>query len=105
MKVEGNKLVLSFKHVNGGLVAKGEKLEGFTIAGKDEKFVPAEATIAGDKVVLQSNDVPAPVAARFGWANYPVVNLYNKAGLPATPFRTDDFQMVTRPSTKAAGSR
>lgn len=101
MKREGDKIVLNFKHVEGGLVAKGGDLKGFTIAGKDEKFVPAEAKIVGDTVVVSSKDVTEPVAVRFGWANNPSVNLFNQAGLPATPFRTDDFQMVTRPTTKA----
>jgi sialate O-acetylesterase len=104
MKVEGPKVVLSFKHVEGGLVAKGGDLKGFTVAGQDERFVPAEASIEGDTVVVQSKDVVEPVAVRYGWANYPMVNLYNKAGLPASPFRTDDFRMITRPKT-SAGTR
>jgi sialate O-acetylesterase len=68
---------------------------GFTIAGPDHKFVNADAKIDGDTVVVSSGEVSAPVAVRFGWANFPVCNLWNKAGLPATPFRTDDFPMVT----------
>ncbi len=96
MKVEGDKAVLSFKHLGGGLTVKGDKLSGFTIAGADKKFVPAEATIAGDTVVVHSPMVSRPDAVRFGWANYPIVNLYNRAGLPASPFRTDDYPMITR---------
>jgi sialate O-acetylesterase len=95
MKIEGDKIVLSFKHLGGGLVAKGEQLTGFTIAGSDRKFVKAEAEIQGDNIVVRSPQVAQPVAVRFGWANYPVVNLWNKAGLPASPFRTDDFPMLT----------
>lgn len=97
MKIEGNRIVLSFTHTGGGLVAKGDKLSGFTIAGDDKKFVEAEAVIKGDKVIVQSPQVAKPVAVRFGWENYPVVNFWNKAGLPASPFRTDDFPMVTAP--------
>jgi len=97
MKVEGNRVVLSFTHLGGGLVAKGGKLAGFTIAGADQNFVEAEAVIKGDKVMVQSPQVAKPVAVRFAWENYPVVNFWNKAGLPALPFRTDDFPMVTAP--------
>jgi sialate O-acetylesterase len=71
------------------LVAKDGALKGFTIAGADKKFVPAEAVIAGDKIVVSSSQVAAPAAVRYGWANVPDVNLFNKEGLPASPFRTD----------------
>jgi sialate O-acetylesterase len=91
MKVEGDKAVLSFKHAGGGLAAKGGELEGFTIAGEDHRFVKAQAEIKGDHVVVSSPQVAKPVAVRYGWANFPVVNLTNKDGLPATPFRTDDY--------------
>jgi sialate O-acetylesterase len=82
--------VLSFSHVDGGLVCRGEKLEGFAICGADGKYVNADAEIVGDGVEVHSSKVPAPVAVRFGWAEYPVVNLWNKDGLPASPFRTDE---------------
>lgn len=85
----GDKLVLSFDHVGKGLDVRGERLTGFAIAGNDLRFVNAEASISGDRVVVSSPRVPAPAYVRFGWANYPVVNLWNKDGLPATPFRTD----------------
>jgi len=88
MKADGSRLVLSFTHVGSGLVAQGGDLRGFTIAGEDGKFTPAEAKIEGDTVVVSNSAVPKPVAARYGWANVPEVNLYNKEGLPATPFRT-----------------
>ncbi len=88
-KVDKNKVVLSFKHVGGGLLAKDGPLKGFTIAGADKKFVEAKAEIVGNTVVVSSDQVAAPVAARFGWANVPDVNFWNKDGLPASPFRTD----------------
>lgn len=96
VNVDAKKVRLYFRHANGGLVAKdGEKLQGFAIAGSDNKFVWAEAEIDGDTVVVWSDQVSKPVAVRYGWANNPVCNLYNKAGLPASPFRTDDWHGVT----------
>ena len=89
MTIQGNKAVLTFTHTTGGLVAQGGALKGFTIAGADKKFVPATAEIQGDKIVVHSDQVPSPVAVRYGWANVPDVNLFNGAGLPASPFRTD----------------
>jgi sialate O-acetylesterase len=91
MKVEGDKVRLKFKHAGGGLVAKGEKLTGFAIAGEDRKFVWADARIDGDTVVVSANAVARPVAVRYAWADNPECNLYNKADLPASPFRTDDW--------------
>jgi sialate O-acetylesterase len=89
MKVEGNRAVLSFAHIGGGLMAKGGDLKGFTIAGEDGSFTSATAIIEGEKVVVSSPAVAKPVAVRYGWANTPDVNLFNKEGMPATPFRTD----------------
>jgi len=89
MKVEGDRAVLSFTHSDGGLVAKEGELRGFTVAGADGNFVAANALIAGDKVVVSSPSVSKPVTVRYGWASTPDVNLFNRAGLPATPFRTD----------------
>jgi len=89
MTAKGEKITLSFKHVGGGLIAKDGDLKGFTIAGADGKFVPAKAEIQGDKVVVSAEGVTAPKAARYGWENVPDVNLFNKEGLPASPFRTD----------------
>jgi sialate O-acetylesterase len=94
LKVDGNKAILSFTHVGDGLVAKGGPLTGFTIAGEDRKFHNAEAVIQDDKIIVTCDKVEKPVAVRFGWANYPVVNLWNKAGLPASPFRTDTWEQV-----------
>jgi sialate O-acetylesterase len=96
MKIEGDRVILSFRHVGSGLLAKGGELRGFTVAGKDRKFVPAKAEIGGDKVIVGNPEVPEPVAVRYGWANCPEVNLSNKEGLPASPFRTDDFPMITK---------
>jgi sialate O-acetylesterase len=105
MHVDGSKIVLSFKHVGSGLVARGGPLTGFAVAGPDHKFVNAQAEIQGDKVVVSSPQVAQPVAVRFGWANYPVVNLWNKAGLPASPFRTDDFPLVTGPKHRTTAAK
>jgi sialate O-acetylesterase len=89
MTVDGNRAVLSFKHIGSGLMSKDGGLKGFTIAGADGKFTSATAVIEGDKVVVSGATVEKPVAVRYGWANTPDVNLFNKEGLPATPFRTD----------------
>lgn len=92
MQVQGNKILLQFDHVNGGLVAKGGPLREFTIAGKDREFVPARAEIKGNTIVVWSDKVKEPVAVRFAWERIPEPNLYNRAGLPATPFRTDEWE-------------
>lgn len=89
MRVDGARAILSFKHIGGGLMAKDGDLKGFTIAGADGKFTSATAVIEGDEVVVSGAAVEKPVAVRYGWANTPDVNLFNKEGLPATPFRTD----------------
>lgn len=91
MKVEGNKIRLNFQHTGTGMVAKGDKLTGFAIAGEDKKFVWADAQIDGNSIVVSSPEVANPVAVRYGWANNPDCNLYNKEGLPASPFRTDNW--------------
>ncbi len=95
--VVGDHVIIRFKHTHGGLVARGGPLTGWSIAGEDRRFVWADARIEDDTVVVSSPYVHQPVAVRFGWANYPVVNLYNGAGLPASPFRTDDFPVLTSP--------
>jgi sialate O-acetylesterase len=96
MKVEGNSIRIFFTHVDGGLVAKGGPLKWFQIAGEDQHFVDAEATIDGDTVIVKSDKVSAPVAVRYAWANYPIgCNLMNAAGLPAAPFRTDAWDAMT----------
>jgi sialate O-acetylesterase len=104
MRVDGSKAILTFDHIGGGLVAKDGPLTGFTIAGEDRKFVNADAEIKDDQVIVSSSKVDRPGAVRYGWANYPVVNLWNKDGLPASPFRTDNFPMKTEPQTRSATS-
>ena len=89
MKIQQDKAVLSFKHIGSGLTAKDGNLKGFTIAGADHNFVEAKAEIKDVAVVVSSENVKAPAAVRYGWANVPNVNLYNNEGLPASPFRTD----------------
>jgi sialate O-acetylesterase len=96
MAVEGNAIRLKFKHTNDGLVAKDGALQGFAIAGEDRKFVWADARIDGDTVVVSSPAVTTPVAVRYAWANNPAANLYNGAGLPTSPFRTDDWPVSTQ---------
>ena len=118
MKVESSKAILSFLHTEGGLTAKplpetdivnsltnktaplvrnspNSQLEGFAICGEDRKWVWADAKIDGNNVIVWSNEVPSPVAVRYAWANNPTCNLSNGSGLPASPFRTDDFPLVS----------
>ncbi len=113
-RIEGRRIRIDFTETEGGLQAlplpetyllkshpkeeeklirntPGSQLEGFAICGKDQKWVWADARIEGDTVVVESPRVPEPVAVRYAWANNPTVNLVNAAGLPAAPFRTDDF--------------
>ncbi|MGO8691721.1 MAG: sialate O-acetylesterase [Thermoguttaceae bacterium] len=93
MRKEGNRLVVEFDYTCGGLAAcGGGPLKGFAIAGADRKFVWAEARIEDNRVVVSSAAVKDPVAARYAWANNPDCNLVNKAGLPASPFRTDRWE-------------
>lgn len=87
--IEGRSIRVWFSHADGGLESRGEALTGFWIAGADRVFHRAEARIEGNSVVLYSDEVDFPVAVRYAWANNPVCNLYNGAGLPASPFRTD----------------
>ena len=96
LSIEGSKIRVKFKHLGGGLKTfDGGPPRGFAIAGADHEFHLAEARIEGNSVVVWSNDVPQPVAVRYGWADNPDCNLYNKADLPASPFRTDDWPGVT----------
>jgi len=89
------KVVLQFDHLGKGLEARDGELKGFAVCGEDKKFVWAKAEIVGKTVVVSSPEVSKPVAVRYGWADCPVVNLWNKDGLPASPFRTDDFPLTT----------
>lgn len=116
---EGAKMRVKFKEVAGGLVARSlpsrypistllnqsaplvrnspeSELEGFAICGADRKWVWAQAKIDDASVLVWSEQVPAPAAVRYAWADNPTCNLYNSAGLPASPFRTDDFPVTTQ---------
>ena len=96
MEVENGAIRVEFEHTDGGLTAKGgDTLKGFAIAGADRKYVWADAAIDGDEIVVSSDAVASPVAVRYAWAHNPVCNLYNAAGLPASPFRTDDWPCTT----------
>lgn len=95
-KIEGNKIRISFDHIAAGLKAKGnDTLKGFAVAGVDHKFYWANAVIEGNTVVVSCPEVGFPIAVRYAWGDNPVCNLYNSAGLPASPFRTDDWRNTT----------
>ena len=94
MMVEDGSVRLRFKHVGSGLKAQGP-LVGFEIAGEDRKFRAAEARLEGEAVVVHSSEIAHPAAVRYAWADNPTCSLYNKEGLPASPFRTDDWPGVT----------
>lgn len=90
VKREGGALRIEFAHA-AGLTSRGAPLIGFEIAGADRRFVPALARIDGETVVVQANAVSAPVAVRYAWSNSPTACLFNSAGLPAAPFRSDQW--------------
>ncbi|WP_080905685.1 sialate O-acetylesterase [Parabacteroides sp. Marseille-P3160] len=92
-RIEGNRIRIQFKQTSGALQAKGgSELQGFAIAGPDHQFHWAKATIDGDEVLVSHPDVEYPLAVRYAWGDNPLCNLYNAAGLPASPFRTDDWR-------------
>jgi sialate O-acetylesterase len=93
--IEGDSVRVRFEHAGGLKTSDGRAPSGFAVAGADRKFVPAEARIEGGAIIVRSRDVPNPVAVRYAWADNPEVNLYNAAGLPASPFRTDDWPGLT----------
>ncbi|MFI5188039.1 MAG: sialate O-acetylesterase [Chitinophagales bacterium] len=96
MKVENNKIIVSFTNTGSGLMAKGGVLKGFEIAGYGQQFFSANATIEGDHVVVYSDEINHPVAVRFGWMDDAGQdNLFNKEGFPASPFRTDHWKGIT----------
>jgi sialate O-acetylesterase len=88
-EILGPHVVIKMSHADGGLVTKGDK--GFVICGEDRQWKPASVKLDGPKLFVSSTDVPKPVAVRYAWAEVPEVTLWNAAGLPASPFRTDDF--------------
>jgi len=95
-RIEGNTIRITFKQAAEGLKTKnGETLKGFAIAGLDHKFHWANAVIEGNEIVVSCKEVEHPIAVRYAWASNPVCNLYNEAGLPASPFRTDDWPGMT----------
>jgi sialate O-acetylesterase len=96
MTVDGDKAILRFTHAGSGLVARNGALKGFAIAGDDKKFHEADAKIVGTTVVVSSDQVKKPDAVRYGWAATPDVNLWNGEGLPASPFRTDSYPLITQ---------
>ncbi len=100
LKVVGNAAIVSFNFAGKELVAKGGPLTGWTIAGADKKWHNAEAVIVGKTVKVSSPNVPTPVAVRYGWYTCPVVNLWSADGLPASPFRTDDWPLITAANSK-----
>jgi sialate O-acetylesterase len=95
MTVENGAVRVKFSHA-AGLMAKGGALKRFQVAGADERFVDAEAKVEGETVVVSSPEVVRPVAVRYAWGDYPDgANLYNGAGLPAAPFRTDGWDALS----------
>jgi sialate O-acetylesterase len=91
MKIDQDKMILSFKNSSSGLMVKGDSLKGFKMAGEDKVFLDAEASIQMNKVVLRNPKIAHPVAVRYGWEANPNSTLYNREGLPAMPFRTDTW--------------
>jgi sialate O-acetylesterase len=96
-KEEGNRIRISFTEIGTGLSTSGGKdVRGFAIAGNDKQFHWAKAVIEGNEVVVYSDEVTEPVAVRYAWADNPDCNLINSAGLPAVPFRTDNWKGITQ---------
>lgn len=103
-KIDGDKVTITFDNLGGGLMARYATLNGFTMCGEDKYFYPAKAVITGtgkDTITVTCDRVAKPVGVRFGWKNYPVVNVFNidgkGPGMPMVPFRTDDFPYTTMP--------
>lgn len=95
MRITDGEIKIHFLPSGTGLEARGGPLKGFSIAGSDRKFHWANARIDGESIVVSSPDVLSPVAVRYAWAGSPECNLYNKEGLPASPFRTDDWPVAS----------
>ncbi len=91
-EIKGSEIICSFKNTDGGLLAREGELKGFAIAGADKNWVKGSAKIDGDKVIVSSPEVKEPKAVRYAWASNPECNLFNGAGIPASPFRTDDWK-------------
>jgi sialate O-acetylesterase len=96
IRIEGDKVVVSFDEVGSGLrTSDGAAVRGFVLAGADRQFFSAEASIAGQTIVVRSAKVEAPLAVRYAWADFPDCNLVNQEGLPASPFRSDAWPEAT----------
>ena len=91
MDIEGDKVTLRFSNAEGLTTTEGNAPAGFIIAGEDKRFFLADAELDGETIILTNANVKKPVAVRYAWADYPVVNLVNGEGLPAVPFRTDNW--------------
>jgi len=92
-----NKIRIRFDYVGSGLYCKGEKLTSFTIAGNDKVFHPADAVIDNNTILVSSDEVKNPVAVRFAFGNTDEPNLFNQEELPASTFRTDNWDIITAP--------
>jgi sialate O-acetylesterase len=104
LQIEGNKAIVTLDYFGSGLHPFGvEEAEGFAICGADKVWHWAKGKILpGDKIEVTSDQVAAPIAVRYAWADNPICNLYNRdGGLPVTPFRSDDFEMITKPKAPA----
>ncbi|WP_199898119.1 hypothetical protein [Marinilabilia salmonicolor] len=96
-EVDNKQIRIRFSEVGSGLsIRDGEVLKGFAIAEKDQKFHWAKATLKGNEVIVSADEVRKPIAVRYGWANNPECNLINKEGLPAVPFRTDNWNAAEK---------
>jgi sialate O-acetylesterase len=91
MEVKGNKAILHFDYADNGFTTLGKPLDGFVVAGSDRRFYPAMAVIKGKTIEITCDSVSQPVAVRYGWENFTVGTLFNNAGLPASSFRTDEW--------------
>jgi sialate O-acetylesterase len=91
METYKDRIILHFEHAEKGLLTQGERLKGFKLCGEDKKFIKARAEIQDNTVVVYTDSIKNPIEVRYGWENYSEVNLYNVEGLPASPFRTDNF--------------
>jgi len=95
--INGQEVSIRFSNTEKGLkTSSGKEVTGFAVAGSDQKFYWAKATITDDNVVVYSDKVSKPVAVRYAWADNPVCNLINSEGLPAVPFRTDTWKGITQ---------
>jgi sialate O-acetylesterase len=93
MKIKNEKIILTFDEVDGGLVINNKNDQNnFQIAGEDRIFHNADVKIVGKKLVISSSEIKSPAAVRYGWSNYVDASLFNKAGLPASSFRTDSWE-------------